>query len=127
MDTPVQQELLDHECPEDALTADVAAAGGPYVLGKKLRPELDKTDARNWLLNCLNHNHKQNMTQAQVRLLVNIAREKGACNYIQFLARDNAMSKPVPIEPEDRKAKLQRDFISAVKQLDQIKAEIIGG
>lgn len=120
MEHPVQQELLNHECPEDALNADVAACGGPYVVGKKLRPELDKTDARNWLLNCLNQNHKQNLTQAQTRLLTNLAREKGAFNYVQFLARDNSMSQPVPIEPEDEKVRLQKEYIAASHLIAQI-------
>lgn len=114
---PVQQELLDHECPEDALSADVQALGGPYTVGVKLRPELDKKAARNWLLNALNPDHNQNMTQSQIRLLVSLARERGSYHYIHFWEKDNNMSKSVPIEPEDEKVKLQKEFIRTGKDM----------
>jgi len=67
----LQQELLDHLIPEDALTADIAQLGGPYKVGKRLRPEMDQKPARDWLLNCLNPNHAQNLTQSQIFLITN--------------------------------------------------------
>jgi hypothetical protein len=110
-----QQELLDHMIPEDALTADIASLGGPYRVGKMLRPEMEKEAARGWVLNCLNPKHAQNFTQAQIALIVSRAREVGSTHYAEFWAVNNNMTKPVKIEPEDEKARLQREVVRAVE------------
>jgi hypothetical protein len=116
----LQRELLDHMIPEDALTADIAALGGAYKVGKKLRPELDQKAARDWLLNCLNPNHKQNLTQAQIMLIVQWGRAVGATNYIEFWPTNNSMTKPVKIEPEDEKVRLKREVVKAADTFKQL-------
>lgn len=128
MSAPIQQELLEHECPEDALAADVAGLGGAYTVGVKLRPELDKKAARNWLLNCLNPDHAQNFTQSQVRLLCNLAKTKGTYHYAKFWAKDNNMSEPQPIDPEEERVKLHREvlrvagtFEGLISRLEKLK------
>jgi hypothetical protein len=120
----LQAELLDHVIPEDALTADIAQLGGPMKVGKKLRIEMDQKEARNWLLNCLNPNHAQNLTQAQIALIVSWARQVGSTHYAEYWATSNNMTKPIKIQPEDEKARLQREFIRAVSQLEVIKSEL---
>lgn len=120
----LQQELLDHMTPEDALTADAAALGGLYKVGKMLRPEMEQKAARDWLLNCLNPKHAQNLTQSQVALIVSRARQVGSTHYIEFWASSNHMSKPVKIEPEDEKARLMRLFILAQQNMQSMLAEM---
>src|SRR5688572_1423955 len=115
MGEQLQQELLDHMIPEDALTADVASLGGPYKVGKMLRPELEQKASRDWLLNCLNPNHEQNLKQSQIALIVKWAREKGSTHYAEFWAVNNNMTKPVKIEPEDEKVRLQREVVRSIE------------
>jgi hypothetical protein len=119
----LQAELLDHVIPEDALTADIAQLGGPYKVGKKLRIEMDQKAARDWLLNCLNPNHAQNLTQSQIALIVGWAREIGSTHYIEYWASANSMSKPVKITPEDEKDKLQRMIYNSMSLLEMQMAE----
>lgn len=118
-----QEELFDPQTPEEALSADVRALGGPHIVGQKLRPELDKTAARNWLLNCLNPEHKQNLTQSQIRLLVNLARERDSAHYIRFWAADNSMTEPELITPESEKEKLQREVMAAMSDFKDLVAK----
>lgn len=118
-----QEELFDPQTPEEALSADVRALGGPHIVGKKLRPELDKTAARNWLLNCLNPEHKQNLTQSQIRLLVNLARERDSAHYIRFWSADNSMTEPELITPESEKEKLQREVMAAMSDFKDLVAK----
>lgn len=120
-----QQQLLDHEIPEDALAADIANIGGLYKVGKMLRPELEKKAARDWLLNCLNPKHKQNLTLAQMDLVKGWARQVGSTYFSEYWATTNKMSKPVKIEPEDEKAKLQREFVSCFKRMEGMAEEAL--
>lgn len=124
MAEPTQQTLLTPEIPEDALSDDIAALGGHWKVAKRLRPELDQKAARDWLLNCLNPNHKQNLTLGQIRLIVGWARAEGHTSFCEFWPTDNNMSRPVKIEPEDEKAKLQRQFVGAVGELSGMLARI---
>jgi hypothetical protein len=119
----LQAELLDHLIPEDALTADIAQLGGPYKVGKKLRPEMDQKAARDWLLNCLNPKHAQNLTQSQIALVVSLAREVGSTHYVEYWATSNGMTKPVKIVLEDEKAKLQRMIYNSMSLLEVQMAE----
>lgn len=120
MGEQLQQELLDHMIPEDALTADIANLGGPYRVGRLLRPELEQKAARDWLLNCLNPKHAQNLTQSQIALIVTRAREVGSTYYAEFWPVNNNMTKPVKIEPEDEKARLQREVVKAVETVKSL-------
>ena len=124
MNNPAQQSLLAHEGPEDALSADVAALGGAHRVGTKLRPELTGKGAQGWLLNCLNPEHDQNLKQSQIELIVQWARAAGSTNYAEYWPTTNNMSKPVKIEPEDEKAKLQREYIEAVKAFTALQSKL---
>lgn len=115
-----QEEMIVHACYEDALAADVAALKGPYIVGKKLRPDMEQAAARNWVLNCLNPNHEQNFKQSQVRMIVKLARAVGSTHYARFVSIDADMTEPQPIEPETEFAKLQRLYINSVKQQSEL-------
>jgi hypothetical protein len=53
-----------------------------------------------------------------------MARRKGSLAVMRWMAHDAGFAEPIPVEPEDERAKLQRDYIEATKMLAQIANRI---
>jgi hypothetical protein len=81
-----------------------------------LKRELTIRDSSNWVTACLNPDRREHFTPEQVQLLIREARKVGCHAAINFMCADAGYSNPQPIDPEDEKAKLQREFIEATKQ-----------
>lgn len=123
MKTP-QFELF-HEDVYSALRTCVDALGGPKKVGVALwgssktpRQQADK------LLNCLNRNHAQKLSLDELQWILRSAREIGCHAGINQICRDAAYLDPSPVEPEDEKAALQRQFIDSVGTLQVLARRI---
>lgn len=81
----------------DALRRLVDALGGAKEVGHRLRPDRDWQFARNWLLNCLNPEHAQELHPTQVVTLLRWASEAGYhdCKHWIDAATDYAPSAPL--------------------------------
>ena len=107
------QPALYHDPLQDALSEVVTALGGAKVVGALLWPEKSADDAGRQLRHALDPDRPEKASLEQLALLLRLGREKGAHAGMYFLARDAGYQDPVAVEPEDERAKLQREFIQA--------------
>lgn len=115
---------LFHESLADALRDCIAACGGLKTVGKLLWPEKEADIAGRLLADCLNESKREKLSPEQVLLLLRLAREKGCHAGMTFIARDLGYADPQPVEPEDERAKLQREFIEASKHMAKLAERI---
>lgn len=119
----MQQSLL-HESITDALREVVQALGGTKVIGAKMRPELPVDHAGRWLADCLNTDRRERLCPEQVLFLAKAGRAAGCHALLNYICRESGYADPVAIEPEDERAKMQREFIEATKSLSAMAARI---
>lgn len=67
--------------------------------------------------------HSNPLSQ-QVLLILRMARGHGCHAGMEFVCRDLGYADPVPIEPEDERAALQRQFIESTANLLKMAARI---
>ncbi len=119
------QNSLFFESIDDALREVVAALGGSKKVGALMWPEKSLSEAHNLLLACLNSERRERLTPDQVLFLMRQGREAGCHAAMAFIAQHCGYAEPVPLEPEDEKARLQREFVEGVKTLSRI-SEALG-
>jgi hypothetical protein len=112
----MNQPSLFHEDVWQALTDCVRALGGAKKVGHKLRPELSPEKAGRWLLDCLNPAEREKLCIEQLLLILAEARDAGCHAGMTFIARQCGYAEPQPVEPEDERDSLMRDFIAASKE-----------
>ena len=115
---------LFHESLADALRECVQACGGMKTVGVLLWPEKAADIAGRLLGDCLNDAKREKLSPEQVLLLLRLARERGCHAGMHYIARDVGYSDPMPIEPEDERARLQREFIEASKHFTRLAAQM---
>lgn len=116
----MNQESLFYESINDALDACVKACGGAKVVGCQLWPDKPPEAAHRLLLACLNEGRAEKLNPDQVLFVLRMARERGFHAGINFIARETGYADPQPIEPEDERARLQREFIEAQKAMQKL-------
>ena len=114
------QAALFHETLYDALKEVVASAGGAKKVGEKLWPEKSADAAGRQLLDCLNDDRTAKLSPEQVLFIIRLGREVDCHSVMNYLARESGYADPTPIEPEDEKARLRREYIEAVKHMSKI-------
>lgn len=114
------QDALFYESLNDALDAVVKVCGGAKVVGCKLWPEKTPDAAHRLLLACLNEDRVEKLGPEHVLMILRMGRERGAHSAINFVARECGYADPAPIEPEDQRAKLQREFIEAQRSMQRL-------
>lgn len=108
----------------DALIDAVKALGGSKQVGPLLWPEKTPDSAQRLLLACLNEDRNERLSPDHVMLIMKKAREKGHHGAFEFMAASLGYAPPVPIEPRDEMAELQRQFIAAVAAVQAIGNKI---
>lgn len=111
---------LFYESPEDAMRDVIHALGGNKAVGAMLRPELSADEAGKWVSDCLNPDRAQAFRPGHVLLLLRKGREIGCHAAANHFMREAGYADPVPVEPEDERARLERQFIEAAKGLSGI-------
>lgn len=118
------QQPLFVDSFEDAVTALAQQVGGKKKLATMLRPNKDPDDAATWLSDCLNPERNHKFDRDDYRNLFRIGREN-ACHIVMYYFTDDAgYARPQPVEPEDERAALQREFIQAVQLSQRIAARL---
>lgn len=115
----MQMQLL-HESITDALRECVHALGGAKVVGAALKPELAADAAGQWVRDCLNPERRERFTPDQVLWLLREARKANCHAGMAFLAQQCGYADPVPVEPEDERAALMRQFVAAQQSIQQL-------
>lgn len=120
----MSQDALFYESLADALRAVVQALGGTKAAGCRLWPEKTPESAHRTLLDCLNEARPEKLSPEQVLYLLAAGRQVGCHAAMNYLAREAGYSDPLPVEPEDERARLQREYIEATKALQAIAGRI---
>ena len=119
-----QTAALFHESLADALRECIAVCGGTKSVAGLLWPEKDPDIAGRLLADCLNDAKREKLSPEQVLLVLRLARAKGCHAGMAFIARELGYADPVPIEPEDERAMLQRRFIESTAELGRLARQI---
>jgi hypothetical protein len=120
----MDQQPLFHEDINDALRSAVKACGGTKVVASKFWPEKPIADATSYLNDCLNPTRPAKLSPEQVLYLLRWAKDQGFHGAMAYINGEAGYAAPVPIEPEDEYARLQREYIAAVKALQQITPKL---
>ena len=121
----MKQEELFYDSYLEALRDDVNVCGGPKEIGRWFWPEKSIDAARNMVNDRLNSDRRDRFGDDQERLIMRKARERrGFSAAISFVCDDTGFERPKPKEPEDERARLQREFIAAVNRQERLIEEI---
>ena len=115
-----QQNELFHEDFRDALRHCISALGGPKSVGSELWPSVGVEQARTRLNNCLDINRAEKLDLDEVIWILKASRKKRVHSAIAHLLSECGYAPPQPIEPEDERARLQRQYIEATKVMSTI-------
>lgn len=116
----MNQESLFYESLYDALKEVVRVAGGAKHVGSLLWPSKTADAAGRLLLDCLNEDRPAKLSPEDVLFLLRLGRERSCHAAMNYLTRESGYSDPAPIEPEDERARLQREFIEAQKAMSRL-------
>ena len=112
----------------------VKAAGGSKLVGARLWPEKLVDHAQRALLDALNDDRPHHLRPEQVLLIAQLARQAGCHAFIEHCAARLHYAPPVPHEPRDEMADLQRAFVAAVgqqqrlvQQMQLLAGQVAGG
>lgn len=116
--------MPDERSLNETLIECVAAAGGAKVVGAKLWPEKLADHAQRALLDALNDDRPHQLKPEQVLLIADLARAAGCHAVMTHCAARLHYQPPVPREPKDELAELQRAFVASMALLPQLLAQI---
>jgi len=115
---------LFHDTLTDALVEVVKSLGGFKTVGLALRPDKSADAASRWLNDCLNANRAEHLEPDQVLFILREGRKAQSHAAINYLLREAGYADAQPIEPEDERAALQRQFNQRVDDLKTILARL---
>lgn len=123
MTDPNQPELWT-ESLEDALRDAVIACGGPKRIAATLWPAKTITDAARLLNHCLDPERAEKLSLGEIVLICRFGKKVGCHTPMHYLAQTLGYQTPAPVDPEDEKARLQREYIEAVHELQRLTRKI---
>lgn len=121
---PIEAAVSEHESLNDALIECVKACGGSKAVGVALWPAKGVEAAQRSLLACLNPDRSEKLSPDETLLVMRMARDRGCHAGMQYAAFFLSYTMPVPVEPKDEAAELQRQFIESTKRLAQMADRI---
>lgn len=120
----MQQEPLFCEDLNEALRATVQAMGGPKKVAYELWPTLGVEGAASRMRDCLNPDRRQELDPLDLLALMKMARSHGVHTLAAHLMREAGYADPQPVEPEDQRAELQREFVTMGKRMEQLMRQL---
>ena len=111
---------MAYDSLNEALIDCVKAAGGSKQVGPLLWPEKTPDSAQRLLLDCLNDERPAKLSPEQVLLVLRLARAKGHHHGVEFILGDLGYAPPVPIDPRDEAAELQRQFMGVMGKAEEL-------
>lgn len=111
-----------HDTLSDALRAVVEAVGPKRVAGElwRLKPV---RDAHRRLLHRLDDERDEKLAIAEIEHILKLGRECGVHTAVAYIGQTCGYEF-TPVEPEDERAKLQREFVEATKTLEVLAKRI---
>lgn len=118
------QDALFFDNANAALRHTVEACGGFKKVGPMMRPDKSPDMAAQWLRDSLNDNRPERLSPDQVNALIRIGHSTGCHAYMRYLSHDCGYSTPEPVNADDERAELQREFNDSVKRLEAMAARM---
>jgi hypothetical protein len=103
---------------------DTARAIGFKRIAKEIWPTKTEEAAARHLNDCLNPDRPQELSTAEMMLIARRGREIGCHILMAYLNADAGYAPPIPIDPDDQKAELQRQYIASVEEQKRINARM---
>jgi hypothetical protein len=119
----MEQLNLIHDSVIDALKSAIAALGGVKKVAAQLRPSWEPDRAQKWLSNALDESRPEKPEVADVIWILREAKRVGFHGAMCYFARECEYDV-TPVEPETELARLERDYINAVKTLASLTPKI---
>ncbi len=120
----MDQPALFYESLPDALRDVVRALGGAKQVGARMRPELPADQAGRWLSDALNDTRREHLTPEQTLWLLGAARAAGVHAAMAYVCDMAGYAAPIPAEPADEQAQLQRAYIDSVRHQEALVARM---
>ena len=108
----------------EAIRATVQALGGFKRIGSEMKPDLAVDAAGRWLADCCNAEKREKLSPTELAYLRRRARQAGVHILAAFEMRDAGYADPQPLEPEDERAALQREFVQQTKALERMLSRL---
>jgi hypothetical protein len=108
----------------DALKAAVQALEGPKAVAGRLWPHKPLDQARKELLDALNRDNPRKLDPEETLAIFRMARDAGFHQSKHWIDRELGYEPSAPQEPEDEYARLQREYVQAVKLLATLTPKI---
>jgi hypothetical protein len=108
----------------EAIRATVQALGGFKRIGHELKPDLSVEAAGRWLSDCCNAEKREKLAPTELAYIRRRARQEGIHLLVAFELREAGYAPPQPVEPEDERASLMREFVQASKQFGSLFARM---
>lgn len=119
-----QQPLFCEDIYE-ALKTIAQAYGGSKKMGHELWPDKPIDKASELWSNCVNRTRLEKLDPEQVLFVLRIGREINCHAGIDYIAKDVNIKYEL-IEPENERAKLQREYVNMGKELIKLGEKIEG-
>lgn len=124
----MQQIPLVVDTLNDAVR-DTCRAIGFNDIALELWPKKGALGAARYLNDCLNPERAHKLDGEEILYIAKRGREKGVHLIAGFICMEAGYAPPMPVEPDDTKAELQRRYIASVQEQKAIasRLERIGG
>jgi hypothetical protein len=119
-----QQIPLFVEDYNEAIRATVQALGGFKRIGADLKPDMAVDAAGRWLADCCNPDKREKLAPSELAFIRKRARSEGVHILVAYELREAGYAEPQPIEPEDERAALMREFVMASKGFQALVARM---
>lgn len=122
--TPATAALW-HDTAEEALEADIIAAGGAKDVGVLLWPSLrdNPIEAGKKVRRCLDAEHEQKFSLVEIDLIVDLAQRKRSRCYAAYLARRTSCNLQI-VAAEDRQEELLQRWERMKAEFAQLAKEV---
>jgi hypothetical protein len=108
----------------EAIRATVQALGGFKRIGHELKPDLSVEAAGRWLADCCNPEKREKLSPSELAWIRRRARQESVHLLAAFEMQDAGYAAPQPVEPEDERAALMREFVRASKVFGDLLARM---
>jgi hypothetical protein len=103
---------------------DTARLIGFKQIARELWPTKDVEAAARYLNDCLNPDREQKLSGEEILLIARRGREAGCHLIAAWFNQEIGYAAPVPVDPADEKAELQRQFHEDVQSLHKLATRI---
>ena len=119
----MQQIPLVVDSLNDAIR-DTCRMIGFNEIALELWPKKGAKEAGRYLNDCLNPDRAHKLDGEEIVYIAKRGREIGCYLITAFINCETGFAPPVPVDPDDRRAELQRAFVDGVERLERLARTI---